>query len=313
MLVDIVLLIIGFILLIKGADIFVEGSSKIAVKMNIPEIVIGLTIVAFGTSAPEAAISITSAFSGSADIAIGNVIGSNIMNVLLILGITGMICTLTVKKTTYRYDIPFVMCITLLLLILGKIGNSINIFDGIILWIVFIGFLVYLFFLSKSGDPDAVEGVDELSEKDTILRLLLLVVIGLVGIVLGSNVTIKGATGIATSLGVSQRLIGLTIVAFGTSLPELITSVTAGLKGKAGLSVGNIIGSNIFNILFVLGFAALVSPVPIAFQDQFIIDGIVAIIALILFFVSVKKNNQVARIGCIAMLISYGVYFFTLL
>lgn len=313
MLLDIVLLCIGFVLLIKGADIFVEGSSKVAVKLHIPEIVIGLTIVAFGTSAPEAAISITSALNGSSDLSIGNIIGSNIMNVLLILGITGCICRLKVKETTYRYEIPFVMIITLLLLLLGKINGSINFFDGIILWIFFLLFLSYLLYLSKSGDDSAIEDVETLTDKDTGLHLFLLIIFGMAGIVIGSNLTIEGASGIASALGVSERMIGLTIVAFGTSLPELITSVTAGLKGKADLSVGNIIGSNIFNILFVLGTTALVSPHAIAFSSKFIIDGIIAIVAMILFFCCITKKREVSRIGAMIMLISYVAYFIFLI
>lgn len=313
MLLDIVLLCIGFILLIKGADIFVEGSSKVAVKLHIPEIVIGLTIVAFGTSAPEAAVSIASALNGSADLSIGNIIGSNIMNVLLILGITGCICRLKVKETTYRYEIPFVMIITLLLLILGKINGSINFFDGIILWIFFLLFLSYLLYLSKSGDDSAIEDVETLTDKDTGLHLFLLIIAGLAGIVIGSNLTIEGASGIASALGVSERMIGLTIVAFGTSLPELITSVTAGLKGKADLSVGNIIGSNIFNILFVLGTTALVSPHAIAFSSKFVIDGIIAIVAMILFYCCITKKREVSRIGAMIMLISYVSYFIFLI
>ena len=284
MLIQIAYLIGGFILLIKGADIFVEGASKLAAKLNIPPIVIGLTIIAFGTSAPEAAISITSAMSGNVDLAIGNVIGSNIMNVLLILGISGCIAQLKVNNNTYRYEIPFVMVITLILLILGKFGGSVDRLDGVILWALFLLFLFYLYRLVKRGEDVPIDEVEELDEKDTLFRLGLMIILGIAAIVVGSNMTINSATYIAKEIGISQRLIGLTIIAFGTSLPELVTSMTAAWKGKSDLAIGNIIGSNIFNILFVLGTTALISPAPIIFESGFIIDGIVAIGALFLLY-----------------------------
>lgn len=313
MVIQLLFLILGFVLLIKGADIFVEGASKLASKLNIPPIVIGLTIVAFGTSAPEAAISITSALSGNVDLAVGNIIGSNIMNVLLILGISGCIARLKVNNNTYRYEIPFVMIITLVLLILGKFGGTINLIDGVILWILFIMFLYYLYRLVKKGDDVPLDEIEELDEKDTILRLFVMLILGMAAIVFGSNLTIDSATNIAESLGISQRLIGLTIIAFGTSLPELVTSMTAAWKGKSDLAVGNIIGSNIFNILFVLGTTALVSPVAITFESGFIIDGIVAIGALFILYTFIDNEGFVKKSGAIIMLIAYMVYFISIL
>lgn len=313
MILQIGLLIVGFVLLMKGADIFVEGASKVALKFHIPQIVIGLTIVAFGTSAPEAAISITSALRGSSDLAIGNVIGSNIMNVLFILGITGLITSLKVKENTYRYEIPFVMIITLVLIVLGKIDNGLNFTDGVILWIFFIIFLAYLLRLTKKGEDTALDDVEELTEKDTAFRLIVMLVFGMVAIVVGSQVTIDAASQIAAMLGMSERFIGLTIVAFGTSLPELITSITAALKGKDDLSVGNIVGSNIFNILFVLGTTALVSPNDIAFKNSFVIDGLVAIGAMVLFFVFINKEKRLMKIGSFLMLVGYFAYFISIL
>lgn len=313
MVIQLLFLILGFVLLIKGADIFVEGASKLASKLNIPPIVIGLTIVAFGTSAPEAAISITSALSGNVDLAVGNIIGSNIMNVLLILGISGCIARLKVNNNTYRYEIPFVMIITLVLLILGKFGGTINLIDGVILWILFILFLYYLYRLVKKGDDVPLDEIEELDEKDTILRLFVMLILGMAAIVFGSNLTIDSATNIAESLGISQRLIGLTIIAFGTSLPELVTSMTAAWKGKSDLAVGNIIGSNIFNILFVLGTTALVSPVAITFESGFIIDGIVAIGALFILYTFIDNEGFVKKSGAIIMLVAYMVYFISIL
>lgn len=313
MVIQLVCLIAGFVLLIKGADIFVEGASKLASKLKIPPIVIGLTIVAFGTSAPEAAISITSALSGNVDLAVGNVIGSNIMNVLLILGITGCIAKLKVNNNTYRYEIPFVMVITLVLLMLGKFGGTIDRLDGVILWVFFIMFLFYLYRLVKKGAEIPLDEVEELSEKDTMLRLIAMIIIGMIAIVAGSNLTINAATYIATELGVSQRLIGLTIIAFGTSLPELVTSMTAAWKGKSDLAIGNIVGSNIFNILFVLGTTSLVSPIAITFESSFIIDGIVAIGALFLLYTFIGNDGYLKKSGAIIMLVGYMAYFISIL
>lgn len=306
-------LIGGFVLLIKGADVFVGGSSKLAAKLKIPPIVIGLTIVAFGTSAPEAAISITSAMSGNVDLAVGNIIGSNIMNVLLILGITGCIARLKVNNNTYRYEIPFVMVITLVLLMLGKFGGSLDRLDGVALWVFFLMFMGYLYRLVKKGEDVPLDEVEELSEKDTLIKLGLMIVIGMAAIVIGSNLTIDGATYIARELGVSQRLIGLTIIAFGTSLPELVTSMTAAWKGKSDLAIGNIVGSNIFNILFVLGTTSLISPKAIVFESGFIIDGIVAIGALFLLYTFIGNDGYLKKSGAIIMLIGYMAYFVSIL
>lgn len=305
MILDIVLLVVGFVMLIKGADVFVEGASKVASKFHIPEIVIGLTIVAFGTSAPEAAVSIASAYKGTAGIAVGNIIGSNICNVLLILGVAGMIASLKVKKNTLNIETPYVVGITVLLLAVGLTGNSVGRLDGVILWVFFILYLTYLYWLSKNGDED----VAELEKSDTLLKLIIMIVLGIVCVVFGSNITVDAASHIATSFGVSDRIIGLTIVAIGTSLPELVTSVSASLKGKNDIAVGNIIGSNIFNILFVLGTAALVSPTAIPFVSTFVFDFIVAIAALIIFLLFIdRKNMSLRKIGAALMFVFYIAY-----
>lgn len=307
---NIVGLIIGFLLLIKGADFFVEGASKIAEKFHIPQIVIGLTIVAFGTSAPEAAISINAALQGNAGISIGNVVGSNIMNILLILGITAVIAKVPVKKTTLQIEMPFVVVITLVLLLLGKLGGQLSRLDGGILWVLFLFFLYYLYRLSKKGNGEGEEETS-LRPKDTIPRLLILTLVGLICIVVGSDVTVNGATGIAKAIGISDRIIGLTVVAFGTSLPELITSTTAAMRGKTDIAVGNIVGSNIFNILFVIGTAALISP--IGFADKFIFDTVMAIIAAILLFAFCFRKRELTRVGGIFMLLIYAAYFIYIL
>lgn len=307
--VSVVFLVLGFWGLIKGADMFVDGASQIAARLKVPLIVIGLTVVAFGTSAPEAAISITSAFQNNAGIAVGNVIGSNIMNILLILGISSVICKLPVKKTTLRYEIPFVILITAVLLLLGVLENSLGRMDGFIFILLFAVFMIYLIKLSKSGDNSLMDDVPEIDENASVPKMLLIVLLGLVMIVLGSDFTVGGATRIAEAIGIEDRIIGLTVVAFGTSLPELVTCIQAARKKKADIAIGNIIGSNIFNILFVVGISALVSPSPIAFADNFIADSVVAIAAAAILLLSVLKNKRISRLGGAIMLVCYAGYF----
>lgn len=307
LILSILFIAVGFYFLTKGADLFVEGASKIAVKLHIPEIVVGLTIVAMGTSAPEAAISINAAMNNSAGISIGNVIGSNIFNIALILGLSALIAKLPINKTTLKIEIPFVVFITCVLTAIGKFTGEVSKTSAVLLTILFIIFLSYLYWLSKKG-IEKVEGVEELSEKDTYPRLILLTLFGVALIVVGSDITIKAATELATIFGMSDRVIGLTVVAFGTSLPELVTSVTAARKGKTDIAIGNIVGSNVFNILFVLGISGLVSPMPIPFAPNFVTDGIVAIvIAAMLFFLS-YKNQGLTKVGGSIFLITYFVY-----
>lgn len=303
--IQLFLLVLGFLLLIKGADKFVEGSSKIADKFHIPQLVIGLTIVAFGTSAPEAAVSITAALNKNADIAISNIVGSNIFNILIIIGITSIILPLTIQKSTLKFELPYVIITTLVLLLLGLDG-TLGLVDGIILWAMFIIFFIYLIRLSKSGSAQ-MDDVPEANANDKIPILLLITAIGMAAIIIGSDITVDSATKIAEIFGMSPRFIGLTIVAFGTSLPELITSITAAKKGKDDIAVGNIVGSNIFNILFVLATTALITPVP--FAKSFIIDTIVAIFAAVLLFGCVFRDRKVGKTGGIIMIISYVAYF----
>lgn len=299
-------IVAGFVMLIKGADIFVDGASKIATKFNIPQMVIGLTIVAFGTSLPEAAVSIKGALSGNAGISVGNVVGSNIMNVLLILGVASCIAALAIKDNTFKIEIPFVVFVTVLMLVLGKNGGELSRLDGVIFLVFMAVFMVYLIISAKNGESDEQT---VLSEKDTMLKLILFVIIGAVCIVLGSNVTVDAASYVAKQFNMSDRLIGLTIVAFGTSLPELVTSATAAKRGKVDIAIGNVVGSNIFNILFVVGMASVVSKNPITFEAGFVKDTIVAIAAAVLLFVCVMKNKKLTKTGGIIMLSSYAVYF----
>lgn len=300
-----VLLVVGFILLVKGADFFVEGASGIAGKFGIPQLVIGLTIVAMGTSAPEAAVSITAALSGGegVDLTIGNVVGSNIMNILVILGITAVIVPVAIQKSTLLIELPFMIGVTILLLLLGMTGNEITRLEGVILWAFFLVYMAYLLWMAKKGKAEAEE---EHVEKK-IGTLLFLTVLGAVAIVFGSDLVVDSASEIAGFFGVSQRVIGLTIVAFGTSLPELVTSVTAAKRGKADIAIGNIVGSNVFNILFVVGTTALITPV--AYASSFLVDGLLAIVAGIILLLGVLRKQRLCRSVGIIMLAVYVEYF----
>ncbi|MBO4982353.1 MAG: calcium/sodium antiporter [Lachnospiraceae bacterium] len=296
------LLVLGFVMLVKGADWFVEGVAQIADRFGVPQLVIGLTIVAMGTSAPEAAVSITAALKGSAEITIGNIVGSNILNILIILGLTAAIVAIPVAKSTVRYEIPYMILITLLLLGVGYTGNVVSYGEGILLWAAFLCYLGYLFLMAKKNKEEVV------TEKPKPLwQLLIAAIAGLILVVWGSDVTVGAATVIAEKIGMSERFIGLTIVALGTSLPELFTSVSAAIKGKADIAIGNIVGSNIFNILFVVGTTALITPV--VFVPKFIVDTAVAIAAAVLLLVCLWRKRKLTRPAGILMLVCYGIYF----
>ena len=302
----IVLLVVGFVLLIKGADWFVDGSAGIAARFGIPQLVIGLTIVAMGTSAPEAAVSITAAMSGNAGITIGNVIGSNILNILLILGVTAAITTVAVQRSTVKIEMPFMHVITIVLAVLGFTGGEIVLWEGIVLWVLFLAYLGYLFRMAKNGEAEEEEG-----EMLPLWKQIVMLIVGIAGIVFGSDLTVDNATIIAEAFGMDDRLIGLTIVAFGTSLPELVTSVTAAKKEKADIAIGNIVGSNVFNILFVVGTTALITPV--AFKTKFLIDSAVALTAGLILWFGVMKEHKLKKPVGIIMLAGYAAYFAYLL
>ncbi len=304
---QIFLMLAGFVLLIKGADWFVDGASGIAAKLGIPQLVIGLTIVAMGTSAPEAAVSISAALKENAEITIGNIVGSNILNILIILGITSVIVAVKVADSTIKYEMPFMIAITAILLFFGYTGGNITFVEGILLWVLFILYLTYLFVMAKKNKADAEENIEE----KPVWKLIIFILLGLFMIVFGSNISVDGASAIAKAIGISERFIGLTIVALGTSLPELVTSVAAARKGKADIAIGNIVGSNIFNILFVVGTTALITPV--VFASNFIIDTTVAIAAGILLLIGVFRKKELGRVMGIIMLLCYVGYFIYLL
>ena len=308
LILELFLLVLGFTMLVKGADWFVEGASGLAEKFGIPQLVIGLTIVAMGTSMPEAAVSIAAALKGSADITIGNVLGSNILNILIILGLTAVVTKVAVGESTIKYEIPFVILISIVLMVLGMTGGEITLVEGIVLWIFFLAYMFYLLKMALNNKNGNNGSEEEQEEEQPLWKLLIGIVIGAVMIVWGSDISVEAASEIARMFGLSERLIGLTIVALGTSLPELVTSVAAATKGKADIAIGNIVGSN---ILFVVGTTALVTPV--AFAANFMVDGIVSAVAAGLLLLCVFKKKHLDRKDGVIFLLGYAAYFVYLL
>ena len=303
MFLQVIILLAGFLFLVKGADWFVEGAASIAKKLGIPQLIIGLTIVAMGTSMPEAAVSITAAINKNAGITIGNVVGSNILNILIILGITAVITNVAIQKSTLLYEIPFMTVITIILLIFGITGSEVTFIEGVIFWILFLIYLGYLFVMAKKGNDQ-----EEAEAKDNpVWKCMLLMVIGGILVVKGSDFAVSGATEIARYFGMSERFIGLTIVALGTSLPELVTSVTAARRGNTGIAIGNIVGSNIFNILFVIGTTALICTV--TFESKFIIDTVIAVLCGAILWIGTFRHKELRKPCGVVMLLCYVAYF----
>lgn len=324
---QIFLLILGLALLVKGADFLVDGGAGIAKKCKISPLVIGLTIVAFGTSAPELAVSVTSAVKQSTDISIGNVVGSNIVNILLILGVSALVHNLPVQKNSLILDMPVLIVAGILISVLGRCGNSIEWYDGVIMLSVFAAYMALLLVKSKKDQEKLnLETTEKLQEeqsevaccngyaamKNKLWFLFVILIAGLAMVVGGGTLLVDAATYIAKAAGVSERIIGLTIVAIGTSLPELVTSVMAAIKGETDIAVGNIIGSNIFNTLFVAAIASLFYP--LAFSTGNFIDSLVALGAAVVLFVLAlfNKNTLTKASGAImlACFVAYYVYLF---
>ena len=310
MALQVILLIIGFVVLIKGADVFVDGASSIALNLKLSKMLIGLTIVAFGTSAPEFAVSVKSIVSNNSDMVIGNVVGSNILNILLIIGICSLIKPIKVKNNTVKKELPIVMLFSALLFFLIKDDlfvsnvNMISRNDGFIIILFFTIFIYYLISIMRNKKD---EDSDDMA-KYGIFKSICFTLLGIVCIIMGSNVVVDSASSIASMIGVSQKMIALTVVAFGTSLPELVTSIVSTRKGEQEILVGNIVGSNIFNIGIVLGVpVAMFGGVPaIGFN---IIDLIAMILAAILLFIFSFKDNKVGKLDGIVMLIIFVIYY----
>jgi len=307
--VSIVLIIIGVALLVFGSDFLVKGASKLATAAGVSSLVIGLTVVAYGTSAPEMAVSTMAAVEGSADIAVGNVVGSNIFNVLIILGLSALIVPLTVHRQLIRLDVPLMIAVSFVLLIMGVDGN-IGKIDGILLFGGAVAYTIGLIRMSRR-ETKAAAG-DEVKEKVPAVEMVksvLLVVIGLVLLVGGSKLLVKGAIDIAIALGVSELVIGLTIVAAGTSMPELATSIMAAIRGERDIAIGNVVGSNIFNILAVLGISGIISPNAIPFAASVMSTDIpIMIIAALLCFPFFITGFKLDRIEAVLFLGMYGAY-----
>ena len=310
MILNAFLLVLGFIILIKGADLFVDGASNMAANFKVPKMLIGLTIVAFGTSAPELAVGIKSIISGNGDIVLGNVIGSNILNILLIIGISAIFHSLTVKDNTVKKELPITMLITTLFAVLMSdhifdktIKNSFTRSDGIILLLFFSIFIYYLFSISRKKNK-----AEEEKQSMTLLKSIIFTLIGLAGIVFGSNFVVDSASFLAKSVGVTERLISLTIIAFGTSLPELVTSITATRKGEYDIAIGNVVGSNIFNIGLVIGIpTSLIGGIGVINFSY--IDLTVMIIASILLFMFSYNDYKISKKEGILFLIIFIIYY----
>lgn len=318
-----ILLIIGFVLLIKGADLFVEGASKISKKIGIPAVIVGLTIVSLGTSAPELAVSLISSINGSNELAVGNVLGSNLFNTLMVLGVTALIMPLTIKKSKIKKDFFINVLVTVLLLILTfdsfyrGTDNVISRIDGLILFAICIGYIIYLIRSVKNGDrEEEIEEIEEVAidsaKEFSYPKNILMMIIGVTGIVIGGNLVVDSATAIALSWGMSEKLVGLTIVAMGTSLPELVTSAVAAIKGENDIALGNVLGSNIFNILLILGVSATISPIVVA--SNLAIDMIVLIVVSLILgaiiFLNKKEEKILGKLEGIILVLLYIGYLF---
>lgn len=308
---DIVYLIAGLVLILVGANALTDGATSVAARLKVSPIVIGLTVVAFGTSMPEFTVSLTSALKGSSDIAIGNVVGSNIFNTLMIVGVTSLFVPIAVSKGTLRYEIPMALLSSVVLLfcaadvmISGEARNVVSRGDGLVLLCFFLIFMSYTFAVARNGDAGEAEEVNVMP----MWRSLLYILTGLAGLVFGGNLFVDGASGIARSFGVSESVIGLTLVAGGTSLPELATSVVAAMKKNPEIAIGNVIGSNLFNVFFVLGASAAITPMNVTGITD--LDFIVLVLSslLLLLFAKFYRVRTVTRLEGALLVLCYVGY-----
>lgn len=307
-----IFLVLGFVLLIKGADFFVEGSSAVAKKLKVPSLIIGMTIVAMGTSLPECAVSVTASITNNNALAVSNVVGSNIFNLMVVCGACALFAPLAVQVGTLKKEFPFSILVGVLLLVLGYIGMEVGHVDGVILLVLFAAFLFWMVQSAKKARAagEALE-IEEEEEAEHLADLpvwkcIVYIVLGAAAIAFGGDFVVDSASEIAADFGLSQNLIGLTIVALGTSLPELVTSIVAARKKEADMALGNVIGSNIFNVLFVLGIAATISPV--AFIMENVIDIVILTIMSVVVLIFAWSKKQIGRIEGIVMLLAYAGY-----
>lgn len=304
-----ILLVIGFIGLIKGADFFVEGASNVAKRLKVPSLIIGLTIVAMGTSLPETAVSISASIAGSNSLAISNVSGSNLFNLLVVVGLCAIMQTVDVDKDTIRRDIPYSILAAVLLVVLGMMGgNELGRLDGVILLVFFVLFLLLMIksALKARNDEHMVSGSEEAVVTQSVLMSIVSIIGGAAAIAIGGDWVVDSASTLAMAFGMSETLVGLTIVAVGTSLPELVTSFVAARKGEVDMALGNAIGSNVFNILFVLGIASVISPIGFIMNNA--IDILAVVVATLVCWVVAAKTKQMKRPMGIVMVVSYFAY-----
>jgi len=320
MLIAIILIIIGFILLLKGADFLVDGSTSIAKKFHISELVIGLTIVAMGTSMPELVISLTSAIEGHSDISLGNVVGSNLVNLLFILGICATIRNIEIKKETRLFDSPLNFIVTVIVLVIGILGINylkIDRIESIILLLLFIAFIVYVVIMAKKGEALQTNNDkgNDISQGKSIssIKAILNIIIGMIALKYGADFVVNNSIKIAQTIGISEKIIGLTIVAIGTSLPELVASITAIRKGENDMAVGNVLGSNIFNILLILGVSGAISPINYDLSYNFDIAVLLLGGGLLLIYPYIGKKNYITKSKGAIFVGIYLIYMFTLI
>lgn len=300
--VNILLLLLGFVLLIKGADFFVDGSSSIAKLLKVPSVVIGLTIVTLGTSAPEAAVSITAGISGSNEIAISNVVGSNIFNMLMVVGMCALIKPFPLDKTILKRDFPVNIVAGGILLAMMFMGSAIGVVDGVILLVFMASYITWLVVSAIKNRVSSDEEIKTLSPPMSVI----FIIGGLAAVVFGGDLVVDNATVIAKAMGWSETFIGLTIIAIGTSLPELVTSIVASKKGDSGLALGNVVGSNIFNIVFILGLSSSISPIAV---DSRAIQNVIALCAAtVLMFVVCVLRKKLGRVEGAVMVSLYAAY-----
>ncbi len=312
MFLSVILIIIGFVLLIVGADILVDGSSGIAKKFHIPEIIIGLTIVSIGTSMPELFVSITSALDGYSDMALGNIIGSNLSNLLLILGLSAVIKPVVFQKETRIYEIPMCLLVTIILMVFCNTNGGISKIESIGLLILFGAFIGYTIYMGKKESKNEIVEIKAEEKENNIIKNIIFVLLGICGLKIGGDLVVNNAVNVANHFNWSEKLISLTILAIGTSLPELVTSVTAAIKGNSDIAIGNIIGSNIFNILFIIGVSALITPITYNFSYNFDFSVLIVSSIILAIFPFIPPKDKMSRFNGIIYLLIYIAYLLVL-
>lgn len=317
---NVIILVVGFVLLVKGADFFVEGSASVARKLKIPSIIVGLTIVAMGTSLPELAVSLSAALEGANEIAVSNVVGSNIFNLIVVLGVCAVISPIAVDKSVMKREMPFMIGITAILVVMigdylipwtkvsktGEVVGSISRFDGIVLLTLFVIFMIFTVKTALKSRKNATESNEENKKEISILLSIIYIVGGICAIKFGGDFVVNSASFIATKFGMSQTLVGLTIVAVGTSLPELVTSIVAAKKGETSLAIGNVVGSNIFNILLILGVSTTICPIKVTMEA--LVDLTVVLVVSIIVFIFGKSKEKINRAEGAIMVLIYVIY-----